>query len=101
MKCIRCESTMGKQSGMYGDFMFCPNQKICGQKTVSCEDVVFAEALRSSNNPLVLEMRVMQAELGPLFSDGGNCGDFVNGVGEAVDYDGELIGNSGDWFRPY
>ena len=122
MKCIRCGTKMQKREGKFGEFMFCPNQSNCKQKTVSVAalesisnepsfdcygDVspigvhdVMKKSIESSNELLVLEMRAMEAEAGPLSGIDWEE-DFVNELGEPVNHSGELIGNEGAWFRPY
>jgi ssDNA-binding Zn-finger/Zn-ribbon topoisomerase 1 len=38
MNCEKCRIEMQKRSGRYGDFFFCPNSRICGQKTITAID---------------------------------------------------------------
>lgn len=108
MNCPTCNTQMQERGGAFGKFMFCPNQAVCKQKTISeasypqqpspMSPQAYQE-VELSNEPLMQEMRIQEAELGPLFVPSQE--DFINGLGEPVDYHGDIIGNEGNWFRPY
>jgi len=97
---------MQERKGIYGKFMFCPNQAKCKQKTISEASYpppptpMSPQAYQELHNEsLTQETRIMEAELGPLFVPSKE--DFINDLGEPVDYNNEVIGNEGEWFRPY
>jgi len=113
MKCPTCNTHMQERNGTFGLFAFCPNQAACKQKTISkasfnlqgttagrmpMSQANIEEVVRETE-PLMQEVRIMEAELGPLFVPSQE--DFVNDLGDPVDYDGAMVGNSGEWFRPY
>ena len=102
MKCTQCNTEMQVRDGRFGQFYFCPNQLECGQKTISKSRKVVpatscnpdTDILEASNDSLVIEMRLMQEQLGPLFAPSGE--NFVNELGEDIDIDGNIIYD----FRP-
>ena len=67
---------MNIQSGKFGKFRFCPQQNVCGQKTISiinvpiiqCSSTDGPDIFQRSNDPIVMEMRILEAQQGPLFS---------------------------------
>lgn len=38
IKCKCCDNDMILRDGKFGKFYFCPNQKVCGQKTITYDD---------------------------------------------------------------
>lgn len=46
MKCGCCDNDMILRNGKFGEFYFCPNQKVCGQKTITKEPATLMNELR-------------------------------------------------------
>ena len=100
--CPSCGQVMKVRDGKFGKFYFCLDQHICGQKTItvrseeqemsytSCNPDI--DIMATSSEPLVYEMRVLEAEQGPLFSLPEE--PFVDELGNSICENGED-------YRPY
>ncbi len=103
MKCPTCTRVMTLRNSINGEFYFCPDQHICGQKTITKKEPpsfdiygnveipksrtnTLKEAILQSNDPLVLEMRALEAEQSILFKDINE--PWLNEVGDLEDIDG-------------
>jgi len=91
--CLCCGDEMLTNSGKFGEFYYCPNQKVCGQKTITKKPASDDECIitKGSSHPLVYEMKLLEQSMGPLI---GSCDDDVY-------YNQETGVFEEDDFRPY
>jgi len=80
INCEKCGKEMVKRLGKFGYFLFCPNQKGCGQKTIGLE----GQSSANQNNDLHYLNRVMNY-------DGSDLSHLL----------GEVMDDSIEDFRPY
>lgn len=121
MICPKCRAVMKNRIGKHGAFWYCPNQyNNCEQKTITNKESTeipelageqaqasitritvrhsnIYDPIESSNEPLMLEARLMEAQIPILFRTDPNDPPFVDSNGE-IDWNYE---DEADWWRPY
>ena len=89
MKCPSCNGEMKERKGIYGNFLFCPQQATCGQKTISEASYPGTRVVQS--NVSDCDYHLLNESLGPLFKDEPSRIPWVNDLGEEVDCHGNLV----------
>ena len=91
--CLCCGDEMLTNSGKFGEFYYCPNQKVCGQKTITKNSASDSACVitKGSSHPLVYEMKLLEQSMGPLYSSGDENMNFNEDTGCYKEDD----------FRPY
>lgn len=105
MKCPTCKTLMETREGKFGKFYYCPKQyspTFCPQSTISCSPTASQSVMvrmvtpgyltpdifQRSNEPLVQEMRILEAQAGKLFAPSEDL--FVDELGDPIDPDDTL-----------
>lgn len=89
MNCPKCSKEMLERKGRFGTFLFCPNQKLCKQATISKSQLRVStptyHSISADEYGINLQSVNWTQESEP------------NELGESYD----SVNNEGDWYRPY
>lgn len=105
MNCPSCNTEMKRRDGKFGEFLFCPDQHVCGQSTISLVDNPLKSFTEVENHlrrdSLMSELLIMYERQMDIFKDNPYQEQYYDSSGEPTTVIGDSIYNDPDWYRPY